>query len=215
MKTTFLFLVICGLTPAAYSQQTPLDQLTASAPDERFSAMAEPAPAAVKNAPAAENKPAQSFPRREVKFLFGKPAAKSANCAVADQNGTMDSIACRDFPGKIRCYADVRIDVKTFRVWGGCAESYSDCWWSGSAVVQDPCESIEVNPALVAPQQTGCKVKDQSGTMDSQACRDSEDKIRCYAEVEADGSSFKVYGGCFGSYSDCWSTGPGAVNPCD
>lgn len=62
-------------------------------------------------------------------------------CKVIDQSGTQDSWACRDSEaGRIRCYADIEIvevGVKT-RVWGGCAGSFSDCWWNGNSRV-DAC----------------------------------------------------------------------------
>jgi hypothetical protein len=62
------------------------------------------------------------------------------SCKIIDQDGSLDGWYCRNSPGKIRCYADIEIDngVKT-RVWGGCGESYSDCWWNGSSRV-DACE---------------------------------------------------------------------------
>ena len=65
-------------------------------------------------------------------------------------------------------------------------------------------------------QMYSCRVIDQSGTLDSWACRNSPHKIRCYADIELEnGSRTTVYGGCYPSYSDCWSLGEGAVNACD
>jgi len=58
-----------------------------------------------------------------------------------------------------------------------------------------------------------CKIKDQSGTIDV-FCKGGS--IRCYADVEFEnGIEMTIKGGCFSSYADCWSSGPGAVNPCD
>lgn len=66
------------------------------------------------------------------------------------------------------------------------------------------------------PDPGRCTVKDQSGSMEAWECRDSEGKIRCYADVEYEnGTRMRVWGdGCYQTYSDCWSTGPGAVDPC-
>ncbi|MCX5786415.1 MAG: hypothetical protein NTX59_12075 [Elusimicrobia bacterium] len=217
MKKVLMILTVCGLYAPAFAQQVSINELKNAANNEQLSVPAIAAPSAAVPEKNEIKKPIADkaeMPRREVKFRLGIPATnKSGNCSVTAQDGTLDSWACRNSDGKIRCYADVNVDGKTFRVNGGCAASYSDCWWSGSAAVKDPCDSIDVNPDP-APG-SGCTVKDQDGTLDSWACRDSEGKMRCYADVTANGSSFRVYGGCFASFSDCWSTGPGAVNPCD
>lgn len=62
-------------------------------------------------------------------------------CTLVDQSGSMEPWECRDSKtGNIRCYADVKYANGTnMRVWGGCFDSYSDCWWNGDGAV-DPCE---------------------------------------------------------------------------
>ena len=61
-----------------------------------------------------------------------------------------------------------------------------------------------------------CRIVDQSGTLEPYDCRNSDGNIRCYADVEYDnGTRLRVWGGCYESFSDCWSTGPGAVDACD
>ena len=219
MKKALLIITVCGLYVPVFAQQISLNQLKKAAANGQISAPAIAIPSAAVPGKTRITKQAADkavMPQREVKFLPGIPAAnKSENCSVTTQDGTMDSSACQNFDGKIRCYADVNVDGKTFRDYGGCAASYSDCWWNGSAAVQDPCNSIDVNPDPAPPSVAGCTVNDQDGTLDSWACRDSDGKIRCYADVNANGSSFRVYGGCFASYSDCWWNGAGAVNPCD
>lgn len=62
-----------------------------------------------------------------------------------------------------------------------------------------------------------CRVTDQSGTLDSWFCRNSQvGKIRCYADIELEhGAKTRVWGGCVGTYSDCWFNGSGRVDACE
>ena len=63
-----------------------------------------------------------------------------------------------------------------------------------------------------------CKVTNNSGSLDGWFCRnDDGGSIRCYAEVEFEnGSTATIQGSaCYSSYSDCWSSGEGAFDPCD
>lgn len=71
------------------------------------------------------------------------------------------------------------------------------------------------NPFVPAPTIPGCKLKDQSGTIDVGACHSSPGSWRCYADVEVNGNPFRVFGGCYGSLSDCFFSGAGAVKPCN
>jgi hypothetical protein len=58
-------------------------------------------------------------------------------CKVVDQSGTIESWECRNSTGKIRCYADVQYENGTkLRIWGGCYDSYGDCWGSGEGKVE-------------------------------------------------------------------------------
>lgn len=61
-----------------------------------------------------------------------------------------------------------------------------------------------------------CQVKDQSGTLDISGCSQSSSKIRCYADTDfGDGRVQRIWGqGCYSSYSDCWFSGTGRVDPC-
>ncbi|NUM89059.1 MAG: hypothetical protein HUU37_07640 [Bdellovibrionales bacterium] len=79
---------------------------------------------------------------------------------------------------------------------------------------------VEMLPAMAPmncdPNPGSCRVVDQSGTIESWECRNSEGNIRCYADVEyQNGTRLRVWGGCVSSYGDCWSTGSSAVNPCN
>lgn len=81
---------------------------------------------------------------------------------------------------------------------------------------------IEALPSLTAqimscdPNPGSCRVTDQSGSAEPWDCRDAQGVIRCYADVEyGNGTRLRVWGGCYSSYSDCWSMGSGAVKPCD
>lgn len=69
----------------------------------------------------------------------------------------------------------------------------------------------------LACEHESCVVKDQSGSSEFSWCREhnQKDYIRCYAEVKFnDGKVKKVWGKtCYPSYSDCWSTGKGKVEP--
>lgn len=217
MKKTVISLIVCCLCPPLFAQQGSVEQLKDTAGAKELPVIAEPAPvtaAAAKEMTAAE----PGFPKlREVKFLFGKQArTDKSNCTVTAQDGTMDIWECRNSDGKYRCYAEVTVDGKPFRVYGGCASSFSDCWSTGSSAVQDPCDSIE-SQGGGDPQPAGdtCTIKDQSSTIDVWACRDSEGKQRCYADAYINGSPMRIYGSCTTSMSDCWSTGSLAVNPCD
>ena len=154
---------------------------------------------------------------REVKFTGGLPSRSAGRgCTVTDQNGDIDSWACRDSEGKIRCYADVNVNGNSFRINGGCAASFSDCWSNGASAVKDPCDSIADNGGSTPPPSgTGCTVTDQSGDIDPWACRDSEGKTRCYADATINGSPMRIYGNCVASFSECWATGSSPVDPCN
>lgn len=80
----------------------------------------------------------------------------------------------------------------------------------------------------IAYADQSCEVLDNDGTIDGLFCRNSEFKIRCFADVKyADGSTGSVFSGtseagdsididkntCYQSYSDCWTFGIGAVKP--
>ena len=70
-------------------------------------------------------------------------------------------------------------------------------------------ESCDPNPG-------SCKVIDQSGSLEPWECRDSDGKIRCYADVEyGNGTRLRIWGSCVSSYSDCWGSGAGNVDPCN
>ena len=62
-----------------------------------------------------------------------------------------------------------------------------------------------------------CRVIDQSGTIEPYACRNSTlGSIRCYADIELEhGAKTRVWGGCVGTYSDCWWNGSGRVDACE
>ena len=61
-----------------------------------------------------------------------------------------------------------------------------------------------------------CRVVDQSGSIDSWACRKSDGKIRCYADIELEGGAkTRVWGGCASTYSDCWAFGDSRVDACN
>lgn len=62
-----------------------------------------------------------------------------------------------------------------------------------------------------------CRVTNQSGTIDVWGCRNSEGKIRCYADIELveSGVKTRVWGGCGSSYSDCWWNGNSRVDACN
>jgi hypothetical protein len=66
------------------------------------------------------------------------------------------------------------------------------------------------------PNPGRCRVKDQSGSIEAFECRNGPGNWRCYADVEYDnGTRLRVWGGCYENLSDCFSTGNGAVDPCD
>jgi len=155
--------------------------------------------------------------KREVKFLYNRSADKSTRgCTVKNQSGSIDSWECRNSPGKWRCYAEVEVNGKPFRINGACAESLGDCFWSGSSAVKDPCDSIEDNGGVTPPQPGDtCQVTNQSATIDSWACRDAKGSWRCYADAKINGSAVRIYGGCTDSMSECWSSGALAVDPCN
>lgn len=75
---------------------------------------------------------------------------------------------------------------------------------------QNSLESCDPNPG-------SCRVVDQSGSIEPWECRNSTSgNIRCYADVEyGNGTRLRIWGGCYGSFSDCWSTGAGGVDACD
>jgi len=61
-----------------------------------------------------------------------------------------------------------------------------------------------------------CTVVDQDGTLNLWACRNSEDKIRCYADVRFDdGKTARVWGDCVKSFQDCWWNGDSRVDACE
>lgn len=59
-------------------------------------------------------------------------------CRVKDQSGSLEPWECRNSTtGNIRCYADVEYENGTrLRIWGGCYDSYSDCWGTGDGAVE-------------------------------------------------------------------------------
>jgi len=89
-------------------------------------------------------------------------------------------------------------------------------WYAVPAAFDVPSYTYS-DPTSAAPGpavQTGCQVKDQSGTIDSWACRNSTGHWLCYADAIINGGNSRISGGCYESLSDCWSTGAGAVDPC-
>ncbi|MBC86031.1 MAG: hypothetical protein CL677_02540 [Bdellovibrionaceae bacterium] len=66
-------------------------------------------------------------------------------------------------------------------------------------------------------QRNQCEVQDQSGSIEPWECRDSEHSILCYADVEFEnGIEMRIWGHqCWPSFSDCWTLGDGAIDPCD
>jgi len=223
MKQVIAVLMLLGLYGQASSQQTSLTELKSVAGD-----------AQVACPPASEAVSALTgeMPRREVKFLFSEGTIEVPGpCRVVEQDGERDGFACREFPGKVRCYADVTFNNHTlFRVYGGCTESDADCWWNGSAAVKDACKQIVINPPgphpgtdpvhppippVNPPPPAGCKVKAQDGVMDAGACQGAPGKIRCYADVTKNGVPSRVYGRCWSAYEDCRLGGVGVVDPCN
>jgi hypothetical protein len=72
------------------------------------------------------------------------------------------------------------------------------------------------DPAFLKPQvANSCSVTDQGGSVDAMC--GSDHPIRCHADIEyQDGSRGTVYGNrCWPRLTDCFSNGPGAVNPCE
>lgn len=62
---------------------------------------------------------------------------------------------------------------------------------------------------------SSCSISNQSGSVDAMC--GYETPIRCYAEVEfSSGAKGTIYGSeCWPDLSYCFSTGQGAVDPCD
>ena len=86
---------------------------------------------------------------------------------------------------------------------------------AGGVRISAPGDPVPSSAGSVAVRAS-CSIVDQSGTLDSFACRNSEGKTRCYADIDVDGTPFRVYGGCYPTHMDCWSNGVGAVkDPCD
>ncbi len=72
-------------------------------------------------------------------FEGGSCDPNPGKCRIESQSSSIEPYECRNCPGKQRCYADVVYENGTkLRVWGGCYESMSDCWGSGSGAVS-PC----------------------------------------------------------------------------
>jgi hypothetical protein len=62
-----------------------------------------------------------------------------------------------------------------------------------------------------------CKITEQDGSGEGAWCQshNQEGTIRCYAQVKySDGEEKKIWGdNCYSSFSDCWSSGKGDVEP--
>lgn len=149
---------------------------------------------------------------RQIAFLvlFFIPSVSHGEdqCRVTSQSGSIDGWFCQNQEGNIRCYADVEWegDSEEKRIYGSCAESHSDCWSTGDSAI-DPCDDGD------------CEILNQSGSIDAWACRNSPHSIRCYADIKVEtGASVKqrLEGSqCATDFSQCWSTGSKAFDPCD
>jgi hypothetical protein len=84
-------------------------------------------------------------------------------------------------------------------------------------VIPTAAPTAQMNIMSCNPDPGQCKIVDQDGSSEPWDCRDSKTgTIRCYADVEYEnGTKLRIWGGCYGSYSDCWWSGPGHVDACD
>ena len=223
MKNFITALILGALcVPSFAAQSTPIEDLKQAASCKDFAAI--PVPEAAKAG--------DKTNMNSVKFLADRKNVKSGKngCTVTGQSGSIDSWACRNSDGKIRCYADVDVNGKSFRVYGGCVSSYSACWASGAGAVVSPCDSIAdggdvgngqtgggSTPDNPTENASGCTFLGQGGSAKSWfPCRNPEEgKFRCHADASINGEIVRIYGACAPMPSDCELVGPYAVkNPC-